>query len=96
MLTGSDMSSILWLPQKPAMAAALSVACFAALDHMAGTVTTKSMGVECTTLGERRFSSTPMKCVWRHDKKIVVSSCGDSLSLLVLPGSSSFLCHCYN
>lgn len=57
------MSLILWLPQKPAMAAALSADCFAALDQMAGTVTTKSMGVERTTLGDRRFSRTLMKCV---------------------------------
>lgn len=61
--TGSDISWIRWFPQKPALAAALSVASLAALDQMAGTVTTKSIGVDRTTLGDSRFSRTLMKCV---------------------------------
>lgn len=89
--TGSDISCILWFPQNPAMAAALSVACFAALDQMAGTVTTKSIGVDRTTVGPSCFSRMLMKCVWRHDRYILVSSCGDSPSLPGFSGSSSFL-----
>jgi hypothetical protein len=60
--TGSEISWILWFPQNPAIAAARSVACFAVFDQMAGTVTTKSIGVERTTLADKRFSRIPIKC----------------------------------
>lgn len=62
------MSWIRLLPQNPATAAALSVASFAALDQMAGTVTMKSIGVDLTISGDRRFSSMLKKCVCRHDR----------------------------
>lgn len=63
LITGSDISNILWLPEKPAIAAARSVACFAAFDQIAGTVTTKSIGVDRTTPGDNRFSKMLIKCV---------------------------------
>ena len=85
------MRLILWLPQKPALAAALSVASLAAGDHIAGTVTTKSIGVDLTTSGDRRFSRTLTKCVWRQERNILVSSSDDSPSLFVFDDSSNFL-----
>lgn len=66
--TGSEINCILWFPQNPAIAAAFSVASFAALDHMAGTVKTKSIGVDRTMLGDSCFSKTLIKCVWRHER----------------------------
>lgn len=85
------MRLILLLPQKPAFAAALSVAPFAEGDHIAGTVTMKSMGVDLTILGDNLFSRTLMKCVCRHDRNISVKSSDDSPSLTVFDESSSFL-----
>lgn len=50
------------------MAAARSVACLAVLDHIAGTVTTKSIGMDCTTLGDSFFSSMLMKWSCRQER----------------------------
>jgi hypothetical protein len=61
-LTGSEMSWILLFPQNPATAAARSVASLAAFDQIAGTVTTKSIGVERTTAEDRVFSRILIKC----------------------------------
>jgi hypothetical protein len=48
--------------------AAVSVFCFAALDHIAGTVRMKSIGVSFTTLADNRSFKMENRCLYKYER----------------------------